>query len=71
MELEKGELNTGVNLFLQHLDEQIEGNPELSNLHDAFENYSMNKFSDARDALNYLFGKSQVNPNTVHLRILM
>lgn len=45
MELDKRERSEGVKLFLSHLDELIENDPELSNLHDAFESYAMNKYS--------------------------
>lgn len=39
MELETKERSAGIKMFLQHLDELIEKNPELSDLHDAFENF--------------------------------
>lgn len=45
MKLAPKERCEGISLFLKHLEEIIENDPEIADLHDAFENYSMNKYS--------------------------
>lgn len=43
--LDQGELNRGTHLFVEHLERIIDENPEISDIHNAFEYFCMNKYS--------------------------
>lgn len=43
--LELSELNRGTHLFVEHLEKIIDENPEISDIHNAFEYFCMTKYS--------------------------
>lgn len=45
MVLERHEVQRGMHLFLEHLGKLIDDNPEISDIHDAFESFCMTKYS--------------------------
>src|SRR3990172_292366 len=45
MAVERHEVGRGMQLLLEHLDKLIDENPEISDIHDAFEEYCMTKYS--------------------------
>jgi hypothetical protein len=52
------DLAQGTKLFRQRLEEMISENPELSNIHQAFEQYCANKYSLGNSASNQRVGGS-------------
>ena len=58
MKLDAKDRALGVKVFLQHLEGLIEKDPEITDLHNAFENYSMNKYSIGDNSLCQKTGKS-------------
>lgn len=45
MALEQHDIERGTHLFLEHLEKLIDENPEITNIHDAFEFFAMTKYS--------------------------
>jgi len=54
--LSEVDLKTGVHLFLNRLNEIVDSEPEVSDIHDAFEVYAMKKYSLGKSASDFAVG---------------